>query len=105
MKPSNEALDAKARHFANSVFVVGAGAIMLAASLLQTVAMNALGASGGDITFIVATLCILLLASQRSQFALLAIRRQCAKHGHAPGLGASVCSRCLQTIADPNPPA
>lgn len=77
---------------------------MLAASLLQTVAAKALGANGGDITFIAATLGILLLASQRSRFALFAIQRQCAKHGHAPAQDSSVCGRCLRTIADPNPP-
>lgn len=78
---------------------------MLAASSLQTLAMNALGANGGDLAFIAATLCILLLASQRSRFALWAIERQCAKYGHAPRQGSSVCGRCMRSIAEQSPPA
>ena len=100
MTPSKEELEAKARHFANTVFVIGAGAIMLAASLLQPFAVSQLGANGGDIAFAVATLCILGLASKRSSFALFAIDRQCAKYGHVPREDSSVCSRCFQTIAD-----
>ena len=100
MTPSKEELEAKARHFANTVFVIGAGAIMLAASLLQPFAVSQLGANGGDIAFAVATLCILGLASKRSSFALFAIDRQCAKYGHLPREHSSVCSRCFQTIAD-----
>jgi len=103
--PSKEELDAKARHFANTVFVIGAGAIMLAASLLQSFAVRLMGANGGDIAFIAATLCILVLASKRSSFALFAIERQCARHGHLPRAGSSVCSRCFQAIAERNPPA
>jgi hypothetical protein len=98
--PSKEELEAKARHFANTVFAIGAGAIMLAASLLQPFAVSRLGENGGDIAFAVATLCILGLASKRSSFALFAIERQCAKYGHVPREGSSVCSRCFQTIAD-----
>ena len=100
MTPSKEELEAKARHFANTVFVIGAGAIMLAASLLQPIAVSRLGESGGDIAFVVATLCILGLASKRSSFALFAIERQCVKYGHVPRDGSSVCSRCFQPIAD-----
>ena len=100
MTPSKEELEAKARHFANTVFVIGAGGIMLSASLLQPFAASQLGANGGDIAFAVATLCILGLASKRSSFALFAIDRQCAKYGHLPREGSSVCSRCFQTIAD-----
>ena len=68
MTPSKEELEAKAKHFANTVFVIGAGVIMLAA--------------------------------KRASFALFAIERQCAKYGHVPREGSSVCSRCFQTIAD-----
>jgi hypothetical protein len=98
--PSKEELEAKARHFANTVFVIGAGGIMLAASLLQPFAVSRLGANGSDIAFAVATLCILGLASMRSSFALFAIERQCVKYGHVPREGSSVCSRCFQPIAD-----
>jgi len=98
--PSKEELEAKARHFANTVFAIGAGAFMLAASLLQSFAMSRLGESGGDMAFVIATLCILGLASMRSSFALFAIERQCAKYGHLPRDGSTVCSRCFQAIAD-----
>lgn len=101
MTPSKEELEAKARHFANTVFAIGAGAFMLAASLLQPFAMSRLGENGGDMAFIIATLCIFGLASKRSSFALFAIERQCAKYGHVPREGSTVCSRCFQTIADP----
>ena len=100
MTPSKEELETRARHFANTVFAIGAGAIMLVASLLQPFAVSRLGANGGDIAFVVATVCILALASKRSSFALFAIERQCAKYGHVPREGSSVCSRCFQTIAD-----
>ncbi len=100
MTPSKEELEAKARHFANTVFAIGAGAFMLAASLLQPFAMSRLGENGGDMAFVVATLCIVGLASMRSSFALFAIARQCARYGHVPREGSSVCSRCFQTIAD-----
>ena len=100
MTPSKEELEAKARHFANTVFVIGAGVIMLAASLAQSFAVSRFGANGGDYVFIAATLCILALAAKRSSFALFAIERQCAKYGHVPREGSSVCSRCFQTIAD-----
>lgn len=100
MTPSKEELEAKARHFANTVFAIGTGGIMLAASMLQAFAVSRLGANGGDIVFVVATVCILLLASKRSSFALLAIERQCAKYGHVPRAGSPVCNRCFQTIAD-----
>ena len=100
MTPSKEELEAKAKHFANTVFVIGAGVIMLAASLAQSFAVSRFGANGGDYVFIAATLCILALAAKRSSFALFAIERQCAKYGHVPREGSSVCSRCFQTIAD-----
>jgi hypothetical protein len=98
--PPREELEAKARHFANTVFVIGAGAIMLVASLLQPLVAHWLGANGSDATFIAATLGILALASGRSRFALFALGRQCAKYGHAPREGSSVCSRCLQNLPD-----
>lgn len=104
MTPSKEELEAKARHFANTVFVIGAGVIMLAASLLQSFAVSRFGANGGDYAFIVATLCIFVLASRRASFALFAIERQCAKYGHVPREGSSVCSRCFQSIADKSQP-
>ena len=100
MTPSKEELEAKARHFANTVFVIGAGVIMLTASLLQPFVVSKFGANGGDYAFIAATLCIFVLAANRSRFALFAIERQCAKYGHALREGSSVCSRCFQSIAD-----
>lgn len=103
MKPPREELDAKARHFANTVFVIGAGAIMLAASLLQPLVANWLGPAGNDATFIAATLFILMLASGRSRFALYAIGRQCEKFGHTPDESASICSRCFQGLTDTPP--
>ena len=100
MTPSKDELETKARHFANTVFAIGAGAIMLAASLLQPFAVSRFGANGGDYVFIAATLCIVALASRRSSFALFAIERQCAKYGHVSREGSSVCSRCFQSITD-----
>ncbi len=77
---------------------------MLAASLLQPLVVNWLGVNGSDATFIAATLCILALASGRSQLALYAIGRQCKRYGHAPRESSSVCSRCFQNLADTRPP-
>lgn len=99
--PSKEELQARARHFANTVFVIGAGVIMLAASLLQPHAMKWMGAGMGEhFPFIAATIFIFLLASKRSDFALFALKRQCRKYGHVPGEGSSVCARCFQSIED-----
>ncbi len=100
MTPSKEELETKARHFANTVFAIGAGVIMLATSLLQPFAVKAMGTNGGDMAFIAATLCIFVLASKRSSFALFAIKRQCAKYGHVLRDDSSICSRCFQSIAD-----
>ena len=100
MTPSKEELETKARHFANTVFAIGAGVIMLIASLLQPFAVSWLGPNGGDLTFVVATICIFVLASRRASFALFAIERQCTKYGHVPREGSSVCVRCRQSIAD-----
>jgi len=55
MTPSKEELETNAKHFANSVFAIGAGIIMLLASLLQGVVVRWLGENGSDITFITAT--------------------------------------------------
>lgn len=98
MTPSKQELDTKVKHFANTVFVIGAGLIMLAASLLQGFVVAHFGENGADVTFIAATILILVLASKRPSFALHEIRRQCEKYGHAPTEGSSVCSRCLQTL-------
>lgn len=105
MTPSKEELQAKAKHFANTVFVVGAGFIMLFASLLQPYALKWLGPGIGEhIAFIAATAGILLLASKRSELALFALERQCLKYGHTLRAGSSVCDRCLKIIPDNNRP-
>lgn len=104
MTPSKEELETKARHFANTVFAIGAGVIMLIASLLQSFAVGKFGANGGDYLFIAATLGIFVLASKRARFALFALERQCAKYGHTAREGTSVCSRCFQTIPDQKTP-
>lgn len=104
MTPSKEELEAKARHFANTVFVIAAGLIMLAASLLQPLVQKWMGEDGGHLAFLAATVAIFALAGQRSRFALYAIERQCAKYGHVPKEGSPVCGRCLQTIPDTNRP-
>lgn len=99
MTPAKETLESQAKHFANTVFVVGAGVLILAASLLQPYAVSWTGSdNGGHLVFLVATICILLLSSKRPQLALFALGRQCRKYGHAPSAGSSVCARCLQTI-------
>lgn len=105
MTPSKEELQARARHFANTVFVIGAGVIMLAASLLQPYAMKWMGAGMGEhFPFIAATIFIFVLASKRSDFALFALERQCRKYGHVPGEGSSVCARCFQPIGNQRRP-
>jgi len=103
--PSKEELQAKAKHFANTVFVIGAGVIMLIASLLQPFALKWMGPGIGEhIAFIAATLCIFVLASKRSELALFALERQCLKYGHALREGSSVCDRCLKIIPDKSRP-
>lgn len=105
MTSSKEEFQAKARHFANTVFVIGAGVIMLAASLLQPHSTKWLGSGAGEhAPFILATIFIFVLASKRSDFALYALGQQCRKHGHVPREGSSVCERCLQTIEDRSRP-
>lgn len=102
MTPSKEELDAKAKHFANTVFVVGAGVIMLVASLLQPYVMKWLGPGIGEqAAFIAATVLILVLAAKRPQLALLALERQCLKYGHVLREGSAICTRCLRSV----PPA
>lgn len=104
MTPSKEELESGVKHFANTVFVIGAGLIMLAASLLQGVVVARVGESGADFTFIAATILILVLAAQRPRLALYQLRRQCERYGHAPTEGSSICSRCLQPLPDPHRP-
>ncbi len=100
MTPSKAELEAKAKHFANTVFVIGAGVLMFAASLSQPLALAWLGPVIGEhITFIAATIGIFLLAANRPRFALFAIDRQCKKYGHALSDETTVCSRCYQTIS------
>ncbi len=99
MTPSKEELQDKARHFANTVFVVGAGVLMLAASMLQTFAVSRMGENGGDMVFIAATILIFVLASKRSELALFATERQCQKYGHVLRADSPVCERCMQTVA------
>ena len=97
--PSKEELETKAKHFANTVFVIGAGVMMLAASLLQPFAISWVGAAIGEhITFIIATICILVLATKRPRLALYATERQCERYGHVLSEGSSVCERCYQPL-------
>lgn len=106
MTPSKQELQDKARHFANTVFVIGAGAVMLAASLLQPYSMKSLGGAVGEhLPFIAGTFVIVVLALKRPAFALFALERQCMKYGHVLGEGASVCERCFRTVVEPAQPA
>jgi len=99
--PSKQELQDKARHFANTVFVIGAGVIMFAASLLQPYTMQWLGgATGEHFPFIAGTLFIVMLALKRPAFALFALERQCRTYGHVLRAGSSVCERCFQNVED-----
>jgi hypothetical protein len=99
--PSKQDLQDKAKHFANTVFVIGAGVIMFAASLLQPYTMTWLGgATGEQFPFIAGTVFIVMLALKRPAFALFALERQCAKYGHDLQAGSPVCQRCFKTVAD-----
>lgn len=101
MTPSKETLEAKAKQFANIVFAIGAGALILTAFLLRPLAVSWMGeAIGENITFIVATIGIFLLSSERPQLALFATERQCQKYGHVRRDGNPVCERCYQTLAE-----
>ena len=99
MTPPKEELEARARHFANTVFVVGAGVIMLAASLAQPLLLKWLGPGMGEhLPFIGATALILLLAVKRPQLALFSLERACLKYGHVLREGSSICTRCLRSV-------
>lgn len=101
MTPSKQDLQDKAKHFANTVFVIAAGVIMFAASLLQPYAMQWLGgATGEQFPFIAATVFIVMLALKRPTLALFALERQCAKYGHDLLAGSPVCQRCFKNVAD-----
>jgi hypothetical protein len=97
--PSKQELQDKARHFANTVFVIGAGLIMFAASLLQPYTRQWMeGATGEQFPFIAGTLLIVMLALKRPAFALFALERQCREYGHVLREGSSTCERCLQNV-------
>jgi len=99
VKLSKEELEAKAKHFANTVFAIGAGVIMLAASLLHPYVLKWLGPGIGEhAAFIVATALIVVLAAKRPSFALYSIGRECSKHGHVLSKGSRVCERCYRNI-------
>ena len=98
--PSKETLEAQAKRFANIVFFVSAAGMMLAANLLQPLALSLLGPVIGEhISFIAATIGIFGLSSKRPQLALFEIDRQCRKYGHVIGEDSAVCKRCYQRIS------
>lgn len=100
MTPSKEALENQAKHFANTAFAIGAGLLILAASLLQPFAVRLTGSeTGGHIAFLAATVGIFLLAGKRVDFALFAMARQCKKYGHVLNDDSPICQRCFQTIS------
>lgn len=99
MTPSKETLESQVRHFANTVFAIGAGVLILAASVLQPHVMRWTGSeTGGHLLFLAATIAIFLLSGKRPDFALFALKRQCKKYGHVLTGEVKVCSRCLQEI-------
>lgn len=99
MTPSKEELETKARHFANTVFLIGAGVIMLAASLSQPLLLKWLGQGMGEhAPFIGASALILLLALKRPQLALFSLERACLKYGHVLREGSLICTRCLRNV-------
>lgn len=101
MTPSKQELQDKAKHFANTVFVVGAGVIMFSASWLQPYTMKWLGgATGEQFPFIAGTLLIVMLAMKRPAFALFELERQCRKYGHAMREGSPTCERCFKKVGD-----
>ncbi|MBK7015307.1 MAG: hypothetical protein IPH39_06945 [Sulfuritalea sp.] len=101
MTPSKQELQDKAKHFANTVFVIGAGVIMFSASWLQPYTMKWLGgATGEQLPFIAGTLLIVMLAMKRPAFALFALERQCQKYGHAIREGSPTCERCFRKVGD-----
>ena len=101
MTPPKQELQDKAKHFANTVFVIGAGVIMFSASWLQPYTMKWLGgATGEQLPFIAGTLLIVMLAMKRPAFALFALERQCQKYGHAIREGSPTCERCFRKVGD-----
>jgi hypothetical protein len=103
--PSKQELQDKARHFANTVFVIGAGVIMFTASLLQPYTMQWIGGTTGEqFPFIAGTLLIVMLALKRPALALFALERQCRTYGHVLREGSSTCERCFQNVEDSRTP-
>lgn len=99
MTPSKEKLEDQAKLFANVVFFVISAGLVLAATLLKTVALDLFGNVVGEhILFIAATIGIFWFASKRSQLALFAIDQQCRKYGHVLEGDSRVCKRCFQTV-------
>lgn len=99
MTPSKETLEAQVKRFANIVFVACSGVVILLAFVLRPVIETRFGARDGEeITFFGATVIILILASMRTRFALIAIDRQCAKYGHLLNEGSPVCQRCFLNV-------
>ena len=104
MTPSKQELEDKAKHFANTVFVIGSGLVILAASLLQPYTMQWTGgATGEQFPFIAGTLLIVMLALKLPAFALFALARQCRQYGHVLREGSTTCQRCLQDVGSANP--
>lgn len=103
MPPTKLESQESARHFANTVFVVGAGVIMFAASMIQPYSVQWLGgATGEHFPYIAGTLLIAWLAVKRPQFALYSLKWQCRKHGHLPSGESNVCQRCLEELTPPS---
>lgn len=99
MSLTREESEKKARHFANTVFYIGSGVIILIASLIQPSLASAIGGTMGEnAAFIVATVLIFVLASKRANLALMSLRKQCAEHGHLPNEAGTACARCLQDL-------
>lgn len=99
--PSKDELEAKAKHFATSAFLIGSGILMVAANSLQPLAAKLMGEEfGSQAIFIFATILIFVLASKRPELAAFAIKRQCQKYGHVVRNGAPVCDRCKVPVAE-----
>lgn len=104
MPPTRTESQNQARHFANTVFVIGAGIIMFSATLIQPHTLSWLGGVAGEhFPFIAGTVLIAWLALQRPQLALFALKRQCAKHGHLPNPQTGTCERCLERVGGDDP--
>ena len=101
MPPTKLESQENAKHFANTVFVVGAGVIMFAASMIQPYTARLLGGAAGEhFPFIAGTLLIAWLAMKRPQLALYSLQWQCRKHGHLLSGESKLCERCLETVGD-----